>query len=242
VRPSTSLCFSLGGQRDMGDEMYIASFESYYRITNNLHDFALDPSPPPDLNSAIRFGRGRTYGIILALQKRFGDLTGSLSYNLSWSLETFSELNGGREFESPFDRRHEVQFAASYALSHQWTVGAICAVSSGQPTLPVPSPPSPNRVVPLGTYDASSPRKEFFDINGAQLPGFQRVELNVVYSVVAWDLPCQCSLRLLNSYGLFDPFNWNLRSSPDVRSMWTVTLKEPSFLPRYPALGLTVKF
>ncbi len=242
VRPSTSLCFSLGAQRNLDDEMYVASLESYYRITNNLHDFALDTIPPADLNSAILFGHGRTYGIVLSLRKRLGAFTGSLSYNLSWSLETFSELNGGREFESPFNRRHELQLVVSYACTPRLTMGLLCAISSGQPTLPVPPVPSPSRAREQAFYNASSPTKAFFDINGDQLPGFQRLELNMTYSIVAWNLPCQFSFRLLNGYGLFDPFNWNLRDTPDPRVMWTVTLKEPSFIPRYPALGLTVKF
>jgi hypothetical protein len=245
VRPSTSVLLSLGAQRTFDDEQYIASVESYYRITNNLHEFGLDTMArfSPDLDASILFGTGRTYGLVFTFQRRTGDLTGSVTYNLSWSTEQFAGVNAGREFPSPFDRRHEVQVSARYALGGEWTLGAVCALATGQSSLMSPkiSTPSGYRNAPFAA-NAVAPYNEFLDINGGKLPGFQRLEFSAVRRFVAWGLPCQFTFRLLNSYGLLDPFVWNLQRSNDMRTLWNVSLKEPSLVPLYPAIGLNVRF
>jgi hypothetical protein len=248
VRPSTSLAFSLGAQKDFDNETYVASVESYYRITNNLNEFGLDtlPTVAEDLNTSILFGTGKTYGMVCMVQKRTGDFTGSVSYNLSWSLEQFAEVNGGKEFSSPFDRRHEVQLTARYSLGERWTIGVLCVLASGQSSLiPVKQIQSRPLTADFGNrFDLATNASygEFIDVNGGRLPGFQRLEFSAVHRFVLVDLPCQFSFRLLNSYGLLDPFVWNLRRSGDTRSMWNVTLREPTLFPLYPAIGLSVRF
>jgi hypothetical protein len=248
ARPSTSLALSLGAQKDFDNETYVASVESYYRITNNLNEFGLDtlPTVAEDLNASILFGTGKTYGMVCSIQKRTGDFTGSVSYILSWSLEQFAEVNGGKEFSSPFDRRHEVQLSARYSLGERWIVGVLCLVASGQSSLiPVKQIQSRPATAGFGNrFDlaANASYGEFIDVNGGRLPGFQRLEFSAVHGFVLVDLSCQLSFRLLNSYGLLDPFVWNLRKSGDTRSMWNVTLKEPTLFPLYPAVGLSVRF
>ena len=248
IRPSTSIALSLGGQRDFDNERYSVSVESYYRITNNLHDFGLDTIPPValDLNTSILYGTGKTYGILLMFQKRLGDLTVSISYNLSWSLEQFAEVNAGKEFASPFDRRHEVQFTARYSVGQEWTVGVLCVVASGQSSqIPVRVIASKVSTPTLGDRFAltnNASLGDFLDVNGGRLPGFQRLEFIAVRAFALWNLPCQFTFRLLNGYGLLDPFVWNLRNSSDIRTVWSVSLKNPSLAPIYPAVGLSVRF
>jgi hypothetical protein len=248
VRPSTSLALSLGAQKHFDDETYLASIESYYRITNNLNEFGLDTLPrvAEDLNTSILFGTGKTYGMVCSIQKRTGDFTGSISYILSWALEQFAEVNGGEEFSSPFDRRHEVQVSARYSLGERWTVGILSVLASGQSSLiPVKQTPSRPLTADFGNrfnLATNASYGEFIDINGGRLPGFQRLEISTVYKFVLADLPCQFSFRLLNSYGLLDPFVWNLRRSGDTRALWNVTLREPTLFPLYPAVGFNVRF
>ena len=57
--------------------------------------------------------------------------------------------------------------------------------------------------------NAFVPYNEFLDVNGGKLPGFQRLEFSIVRGFMAWELHCRFSFRLLNSYGLLDPFVWN---------------------------------
>jgi hypothetical protein len=169
-------------------------------------------------------------------------LTGSISYNLSWSVESFAEINGGKEFTPPFDRRHELQIASSYAIGENWTLGALCVVASGQTyssklmTSPLNAPG--NRIDLFGATESSG----FIDVNGSRLPGFQRLELNITRRFYLQSYPCQFSLRLLNSYGLLDPFVWRLLRNSSNGLQWYATLQEANLFPLYPAVEIQVKF
>jgi len=250
VRPSTSLAFSLGTEKSFSDETYSASVESYYRVTNNLNDFGLDTltMQAASLNGSILFGTGRIYGLVCTFQKRTGSFTGSISYNLSWSVESFVQVNGGKEFPSPSDRRHEVQVNAKYSLGEHWTLGALCVVATGPSSLiPFRETTAANeratsQVTDAYTVGANASYGEYLDVNGGRLPGFQRLEFTAAYRADLWNVPCRLTLRLLNSYGLLDPFAWNLQRSRDIRSVWNVSLKDPSLVPLYPAIGLSVRF
>lgn len=245
VRPSTSLHVTLGVEHNLEDDAYILSAETYYRITNNLHEFEYDTSALhlTDLEQASLSGTGKNYGVVLSVRKRLGDLTGSINYNLSWSFESFVEINRGNEFEPPFNRRHELQVAAQYAVGELWTLGVFCVAASGQ-TLPLePASVSAqsygDKTNRVGVANAIS--NGFTDINGSKLPGFQRLELNISRQFILSSFHCQATFRLLNSYGLIDPFQWNLyyRSTG---LYWNVALKDVTLFPLYPSIELVVRF
>ena len=244
MRPSTSLHGTLGIEHNFTDDAYIISAESYYRIMNNLHEFGNDTTAlhSNNLEQLSLSGTGRTYGLSCSLRKRLGDVTGSISYNLSWSFESFMEINGGREFAPPFDRRHELQVTSSYEVTENWTLGALCVVTSGQslPLEPISIPQKANDVR-SDAYVNVSPR-EFTDINGSRLPGFQRLELNIMHRFMLRNFPCQFSLRLLNSYGLLDPFVWKLQRNASNELRWNATLRNVSLFPLYPAMEIMVRF
>jgi hypothetical protein len=247
MQPSTSLHATLGVERTLEDDAYILSAETYYRITNNLHEFGYDTTSlhSSDLEQASLSGTGRTYGIMVSARKRLGDLTGSINYNLSWSYESFSEINGGSEFVPPFNRRHELQAAAEYTFGEQWTLGAFCVVASGQ-TLPSEPASAPifatgGKTDRTGVGVANALSTGFTDINGSKLPGFQRLELNISRQFVLSSFHCEGTFRLLNGYGLIDPFQWNLdHRSAELR--WNAVLKEVTLFPLYPSIELVVRF
>jgi hypothetical protein len=245
MQPSTSFHVTLGAERILEDDAYILSAETYYRITNNLHEFEYDTTTLhlTDLGQASLSGTGRTYGVMLSMRKRLGDLTGSINYNLSWSFESFAEINGGREFVPPFDRRHELQVSATYAIGEQWTLGAFCVAASGK-TLPSEPASVPAQAYGVKTNQvgvANAVSDGFTDINGSKLPGFQRLELNITRQFVLSNFHCEATFRLLNSYGLIDPFQWNL-THRSTGLGWNVALREVTLFPLYPSIELVVRF
>jgi hypothetical protein len=240
VKPSTSLQGTLGVQKWFGDNVYSMGAEFFYQVTNNLHEFAADTTITQmlDLNDAVLFGTGRTYGMEFSLRKRVGDLSGSISYTLSWARETFAELNNGESFVPWFDRRHELQISASYMPDQDWAIGALCVLASGQ------SPSfDPNILSVKERYESGVVfGGDVIDVNGSRLPGFERLELKVVRRFSFAGLPCQVSLRLMNAYGLLDPFVWELRQSADVRLKWRATLDDLKLFPLFPTVGVAVRF
>jgi hypothetical protein len=234
VRPSHAVQVSLGTVKEFAGDAFVCSAESYYRVTHNLHEFGFDTSlaPTRDLDDVILYGKGEVYGVELSLQKRTGSLTGSVSYSFSRATNEFAEINEGRPYHPRFDRRHEVQVALLYVLNDHWAFGGTGVLATDQ------SPSIAPRIIrEIGISPA-----EAIDLNGSRLPGFQRIELRVLHNFEWWGWPLQATLRLLNGYGLLDPFAWELRNDPDVRLKWRATLDDAGLFPRYPTLGLSVRF
>ncbi|MBI4547809.1 MAG: TonB-dependent receptor [Ignavibacteriae bacterium] len=246
VSPSTSLQASLGAEKYLRDHQYRLAIESYYRMTQKLHEFVLDTvyNTVDDLSNALIIGEGIVYGVEATLHKRTGNFTGSIRYSFSWATNRFAELNGGEPFRPRFDRRHEVYAAISFSPFDNWAIGAMCLLSSNQ----FPS------FAPTGLKElaqdflvgpevrANTQYAEPIDINGGRLPGFQRIEVRMTHGFSWWSVPIQATLRLLNGYGLIDPFVWELRQSPDVRRKWRATFDAPPLFPLYPAMNVSARF
>ena len=245
TRPSTSLQATLGIGRSFAGDAAEVSLETYYRSTNNYHGFVTSSQGgiSGDLNGAVILGTGTLYGGDIALRNHGGPFTGSLIYSLTWAFQKFPELNGGSPFVPRFDRRHEMRLEAAYAPFDHWTFGMLIVLASGLPQSVPQKVTGTRSVVPLlGGTGVASAATEIIDINGSRIPGFQRLELNAAFTFGLWDVTGLCTLRLLNGYGLIDPFQWALHHDHDTRSLWTISLEEPGLFPLYPSLGLAVRF
>lgn len=243
--PTTSLHAAIGYEHHSHEDRYRMAVEAYGRVSRNLHDFAADStlSPASSLSDALVLGEGNTAGAEITLEKRTGDVTGTLRYGFSWTTHHFDELNNGRPFQPRFDRRHEVYGAVTYAPAPSWTLGALVLLSSNH--LPIINrAASASRAAGPETniqYGADARYAEPFDLNGGRLPGFQRIELRVAYAFDLFDRSVETSVHLLNGYGLIDPFRWQLRPGSDPRAQWSISYEPPPLFPLYPSVSLRVR-
>lgn len=243
IPPSTSLQASLGMEKSFREDEYRFAVESYYRITQKLHEF-VNSTITRTLPDALLLGEGNTYGVDLTLDKRRGDFTGSVRYSLSLASNRFAELNGGEPFRPRFDRRHELYATVSYSLQENWILGVVCLLSSNEfPS----SGPGALKASYMDTKMGLAARAEVqyaepYDLNGGRLPGFQRLELRALHRFSSWGVPFEATLRLLNGYGLIDPFVWELQQNPEKRLQWRVTFDAPPLLPLYPVVSLSARF
>jgi len=242
VRPSTSLQISIGMEKTFAEDRYRLAVESYYRTTQNLHEFLFDTTATT-LSNALILGEGNVYGAEITLDKRTGDFTGSVRYSYSWASNRFAELNGGEPFRPRFDRRHEFYAKTSYLLSENWAAGVSCLLSSNQFPSFAPTGLRGKQDVRVTVGPANGAAyAEPYDLNGGRLPGFQRLELSILRRFSWMGMPFEASLRLLNGYGLIDPFDWELRQNSDTRLMWAVTFDAPPMFPLYPVVSLSTRF
>ncbi len=246
IPPSTSLQASLGIEKNFEEDRYRLAIESYYRTTQKLHEFAFDTTQhnANGLTDALLVGEGTAYGAEVTLDKRIGDFTGSVRYSLSWTSNRFDELNYGEPFRPRFDRRHEVYATLSYLLHENWTIGGVGLLSSNQFPSFAPHGIGDRKIRATNAADMAfeSSYAEPFDLNGGRLPGFQRVELYIQHRFSSWEVPCDVTLRLVNGYGLLDPFVWELNNSLDNRLRWKATFDPAPVFPLYPVVGVHVKF
>jgi len=128
-----------------------------------------------------------------------------------------------------------VQLDSEYRPLEGWLFGILGVLVSGE--APIASVPAAD-VIPTG----QPAQRGFVDINGSKLPGFQRLELKVVYGFALGRFPGQIALRLVNGYGLLDPITWEIRPSSDPRFAWRASLKEMKLFPLFPTVGVTFRF
>jgi hypothetical protein len=251
MQPIKSTHVRIGLERSFRADEYIFSAESYYRETNNLHEFGLDTTitANKDLENMVLSGSGKSCGITLSFKKRAGSLTGGIIYNFSWSVEKFADINGGMEFSPPFNRKHELQLALSYSMSASWVFNALCMISSENSSIILPKILVQNDNSDRGDASGVGVKessvlsyKDFIDINGSRLPGFQRLELSLSRSFSLWSLPSYFAIRLLNGYGLHDPFVWRLQQSNTIGLKWNAALQKQNLFPLYPSLEFAVRF
>lgn len=245
IRPTTSLQISLGMQKSIHENRYQLSIDTYYRTTQNLHEFVYDSTGASELSEALLLGEGNVYGIEVTIDKRFGDFSGSVRYGLSWSSNRFTGLNNGEPFTPRFDRRHELYATLSYSPLENWTLGMTCLLSGDQLPSLLPGRVAADAAASPGArleVTAMSRYAEPYDLNGGRLPGFQRLELRMAHRLTWLGLESEATLRLLNGYGLVDPFVWELRQNSDNRLRWRAMFDAPALFPLYPVVSLSVRF
>jgi hypothetical protein len=244
VKPSTALHLRVGAENEWGHSGLVASAQGFYRVVHNLHEFSFDTmmTAIQDLESEVLYGSGKSYGIELCLRKNGGDFSGSISYALSWNTHVFPSLNDGNPFAPPFDRRHEVQITASYSFDAGWEAGVLAdlAVESVNSFVPVPLQ-SPWTYSPANVSSQKSPAA-LVDMNGNKYPGFQRLELYLRRVFSLGVIRGTVSVRLMNGYGLLDPFEWRLQEIPDPRLRWHARLRDLTLLPLFPTVELNLNF
>ncbi len=120
------------------------SVEGYYKTMDNLleyRDGVSFLSSNGDWERMVAIGEGRSYGVEVFLQRKFGKTTGLLSYTWSKTLRTFNrkgmEINSGKEFYAGNDRRNNFSIVVAHAFNRHWSVSGAWTYYTGRSgTLP----------------------------------------------------------------------------------------------------------
>lgn len=109
---------------------YLFEVEGYYKTLENLLEFSRRFQADSDYLNYFYFGSGISKGLEFLAQKKFGTITGWISYTLAQVENTFPKLNDGNPFPASHDRRHELQFVGSYKLG-PWNFSLTNLFSTG---------------------------------------------------------------------------------------------------------------
>jgi hypothetical protein len=173
IKPQKVDLYSAGYFHNFNDNNYEASVELYYKDLNHVIDFREHSSLllNADLESEVRTGTGRAYGIEWMLRKNSGRLTGFVNYTLSRSERTIPEVNQGKTYLAPYDKTHAVNLVATYHFSKKWNVSTIWVYATGMPT-----------TYPTGRFQIG---EEYFPIysgrNEYRRPHYDRMDLSLNY-------------------------------------------------------------
>lgn len=225
---------------------YGLDVELYYRTMEDL--FELDPFIPDPAGliykNLFRVGNGYAYGMEVMFEKQVGKLTGFVGYTLGYTWRKFPGFNvefgnddqAARFYPPKYDRRHDVNFVATYQISKKWKVTGAWVFATGQAYTEV-----------LGRYglydDPFSPadRNDAFTVgkvNASRLPDYHRLDLSFARTGKFFGRgDTELQIQFINVYSRknvwFQSFDFD--DNP-------VTKSDVTLLPLIPALSYTVKF
>jgi hypothetical protein len=180
IEPENSHISSLGAAYSLKND-YEFSIEGYYKKMKNIIEYKdganyLDIEG--DWQDKVESGIGESYGIESFIHKKTGRVNGWLGYTLSRTNRTFSTINSGRTFPYRYDRRHDIEIAASYQWKKSKELGFTWVYGTGNAvTLPQSSY--------LGGSDTSFPSyrsdqsvQHFGDRNSFRMRAYHRLDIS----------------------------------------------------------------
>ncbi len=197
IRPQRADQMSLGYFRNLDNNSWELSVESFYKKMQHLVDFKNGANIffSTFFGSDLVFGNGKSYGIEFLLKKNLGKLTGWMGYSLAKSDRKFSEINQGKPFPPKFDRTHDFSIVAMYKINPKWTLAATWVYYTGNAV-----------TIPFGKYQIAGQILEAYsDRNAYRLPAYHRMDINFTYTTRkghTWNLSLYNAYGRRNTYAL----------------------------------------
>lgn len=177
-------------------------------------------------------GNGQTQGVEQMIRYQDKKNTLWLSYALSKSDRSFSEINGGEIFPFKYDRRHQITFVATRAFSQKWNGSLNWVYLSGNPV----TIPENQYVIDLegNTY----PIELLGQRNNYRMQAYHRLDVSFNKTItkkwghVVWDF------GVFNAYNQYNPYYLYFGYAENGERV----LKLRSLLPVLPSVSFSAQF
>lgn len=190
------------------------SGELYYKWMYNQIDY-VDHAQMilnPFIEGELRFGKGKSYGGEVQLEKKQGKLTGWIGYAYSRSFRKIAGINNGTQYPTYFDRPHEVSFFLSQKLGRKWEISGNWIFNTGA-----------SITTPTGFYQFESQQVPIYDERGNdRFPNYHRLDLSVNFQLNRPENRFKhfINFSIYNLYGRQNPvyvnFNKTINGNGDV--------------------------
>lgn len=176
IKPQIADQLAAGLFKNLSDNQYEFSIESYYKWMQNQFDF-IDGASPLLNNSPetiLLNGSARAYGLEMMVKKSEGRLTGWISYTLSKAERRTPGVDGGRGinngayYNTNYDKPHNLVVLGNYKINDKWSVSANFIFQSGRP---ITYPESKYTFTGLSV-------PEFSERNAYRLPSYHRFDVS----------------------------------------------------------------
>jgi hypothetical protein len=173
IKPLYADMFSFGLFASAGNK-YKFNLEAYYKKTNNIIDYINHAQLVnyPYIESQIRKGKGKAYGICFTAIRKTEKLDMELSYTWSRVLYQITGINNGLEYPALHDIPSDIRFTAIFkpveriGISTFWTYHTGYAVT-----------------LPVGNVSKNSSSYSgiaiYTDRNSSRFPAYHRLDLSV---------------------------------------------------------------
>ncbi|MCP4310614.1 MAG: TonB-dependent receptor [Bacteroidetes bacterium] len=169
VEPVTVNQFSAGYYRNFLDNNLEFSVEAYYKDMQKVTDYEDGTNVffNEDIEASILSGDGRSYGLEVYLKKKYGRLTGWISYTLARTEILIPEISS-HWYPTAYDKTHDAALVLSYDLTERLSFSGSWIYYTGSAVT------FPSGKYEFGGYFASY----YTERNGYRMPDYHRLDVN----------------------------------------------------------------
>ncbi len=171
IEPQSVSQYALGYFKNFNDNNYEFSIEGYYKQMNNINDYedGTNIMLNEDIEAYILSGEGRSYGLEFYLKKKYGKLTGWLSYTLGRTEYKIDGINNGEWYNTRYDKTHDVSIVLTYALNDRLSLSGSWVYYKGNAV-----------TFPSGQYGFDNQSWAYYtERNGYRMPDYHRLDLSL---------------------------------------------------------------
>ena len=248
IKSSIADQVALGYFRNFGsNDMFESSVEGFYKTTQNQLDYIDNAQLTFNqrLEGDLLQGIGRAYGAEFFLKKAKGKWTGWISYTLSRAETQVNGINNNNWYPDRFDRTHNLNVVASYALNDRIEFSANFVFQTGTPaTFPtnrfdlVTNVGAANQAVVVVPQNAENSR------NDARIPPYHRLDLSATFQIhkhPGKKFNSNIVVAIYNVYGRANPFSIYFQQDPN-NSQLTQALQYSIIARPIPAVSYNFNF
>jgi hypothetical protein len=225
IRPEIADQYTLGYFRNFSNNMFETSVEVYYKSMHNQIDYRNGANLI--LNNKVEaqlvFGKGWGYGAEFLIRKKYGKLTGWISYTLSKTKRQFPDINSGKVFLAKQDRPHNLAIVGMYELNSKLTFSATWIYISGNVV-----------TFPSGRYLIDGNIVPYYtERNGYRMPDYHRLDIGLTWQRKKNErFESSWNFSVYNVYGRSNAYAINFQQDPnDPTKMQAVQLSLFRFVP-----------
>lgn len=233
IKPEISDQWSVGYYRNLADDRYELTVETYYKDMQNQIDYRNGARIFTNLpiETQLLYGKGRAYGIEWLLKKKAGRFTGWLSYTLSKTERKIGGINNGRWYNARQDRTHDIAIVGMYELNKKWTFSANWIFYTGDAV-----------TFPNGKYTEDGNVYFYYtNRNGYRMPNYHRLDLGATCQLKKTrKYSSELAFSLYNAYGRQNAYQIDFRQSKGNPNMTEAV--QTSLFTFVPSISYNFKF
>jgi ferric enterobactin receptor len=160
---------------------YLFSMEGYYKQLSDLTEYSIRFTPSREgvnYNESFYHGSGISQGIEWLAQKKYGKLTGWVSYTLGHAQNNYP-IYSDNLYPAAQDVRHEFKIVGIYKLKKKWSFSSTWIYATGRPY-----------TAPDGGYQVTllnGTTRDYISVgakNAYRLPNYHRMDMSINYNLI----------------------------------------------------------
>ena len=171
VEPQLADQIAIGYFRNFDDLGLEVSLEAYHKVMQNQIDYRDGASLffNEQLDGELLFGKARSTGLELYVQKNKGKFTGFIAYTLSATRRKLDEINRGDWYVDNNDRPHSLSLVGTYNFSDRVSLSGTFSYVSGKAF-----------TSPVSSYIYDGKRLAIYgDRNNDRVPAYHRADIGL---------------------------------------------------------------